>query len=144
MVLDRRGGSLCQLHSCDQILNRRELARAVARLRALKYRNHPTDHLMTKTTYLDDMEGNGIELYCESPEDGHFTIEKYDFAASPTDGTISDGREPLDVAALFSYLKAEDRLDAPLPGETRVGHVHLYVQNVREAVDFVQWFVKVV
>ena len=92
---------------------------------------------MTKTTYLDDMEGNGIELYCESPEDGHFTIEKYDFAASPTDGTISDGREPLDVAALFSYLKAEDRLDAPLPGETRVGHVHLYVQNVREAVDFV-------
>ena len=49
--------------------NRRELARAVGRLFALKYRNYPTDHIMTKTTYLDDPEGNGIELYAESPED---------------------------------------------------------------------------
>jgi len=72
--------------------NRRELARAVVRLRALKYRNYPTDHLMTKTTYLDDPEGNGIVLYCESPEDGHFTIENHDFATLCTDGTFSDGR----------------------------------------------------
>ena len=40
--------------------NRRELARAVARLFAMRYLNHPTDHIMTKTTYLDDPEGNGI------------------------------------------------------------------------------------
>ena len=99
---------------------------------------------MTKTTYLDDPEGNGIELYCESPEDGYFNIENHDFGARRKDGTFSEGCEPLDVAALFSHLKAEDKLDAPLPGETRVGHVHLHVQNVREAVDFVQWFVKVV
>lgn len=32
--------------------NRRELARAVARLSVLKYRNYPTDHIMTKTTWL--------------------------------------------------------------------------------------------
>ena len=71
------------------------MARVVARLRALKYRNHPTDHLMTKTTYLDDPESNGIELYCELPEDGHFTIEIHDFAARRTDGTFSDGRKHL-------------------------------------------------
>src|SRR6185369_16186079 len=50
--------------------NKRELAIAMARLFAIKYPNSPTDHIMTKTTYLDDLEGNGIELYCESPEDG--------------------------------------------------------------------------
>ena len=50
--------------------NRRELAIAIARLFAIKYPNAPTDHILTKTTYLDDLEGNGIELYCESPEDG--------------------------------------------------------------------------
>ena len=50
--------------------NRKELARAIARLYALQYQNYPTDHIMTKTTYLDDPEGNGIELYAESPEDG--------------------------------------------------------------------------
>ena len=37
--------------------NRRELARVMARLFALKYLNYPTDHIMTKTTYLDDPEG---------------------------------------------------------------------------------------
>ena len=50
--------------------DRRELAIAMARLFALKYPNSPTDHIMTKTTYLDDLEHNGIELYAESPEDG--------------------------------------------------------------------------
>jgi len=52
--------------------DQRELARVMARLFALKYRNYPTDHIMTKTTYLDDPEGNGIELYTESPEDGQW------------------------------------------------------------------------
>ncbi len=116
--------------------NRRELARAVARLSALKYRNYPTDHIMTKTTYLDDPEGNGIELYCESPEDGTFIIENNDFVTRRADGTLSNGRESLDVQALFSHLKTDDKLDDPLPPETRVGHVHLHVRNVQEAVDF--------
>ena len=116
--------------------NRRELARALARLHALQYRNHPTDHIMTKTTYLDDPEGNGIELYCESPEDGCFTIEDNDFVTRRTDGTLSDGREPLDVAALFRHLKADDKPGAPLPPETRVGHVHLHVRNVQAAAAF--------
>ena len=97
---------------------------------------------MTKTTYLDDPEGNGIELYCELPEDGYFANENHDFVTCCTNGTLSDCREPLDVAALFSYLKAEDKLDAPLPSETRVVHVHL--RNVRAAVDCLQWVVNFV
>ncbi len=116
--------------------NRRELARAVARLFALKYRNSPTDHIMTKTTYLDDPEGNGIELYCESPEDGSWTLKDGKYETRRTDGSWSDGREALDVEALLTHLKEEDRLDAPISLETRMGHVHLHVRNIQEAVDF--------
>jgi catechol 2,3-dioxygenase len=116
--------------------NRRELARAVARLFALKYPNYPTDHIMTKSTYLDDAEGNGIELYTESPEDGTWSMANGTFEARRADGTISNGREPLDLDALFGHLRDADRLDVPISAETRVGHMHLHVRNVDEAVDF--------
>jgi len=116
--------------------DRRELARVVARLLSLRVRNYPTDHIMTKTTYLDDPEGNGIELYAESPEDGVFEISGDQFSARRADGTPTDGREPLDVDALLSHLREGDRLDAPAPHITRIGHIHLHVANVDEAVDF--------
>jgi len=116
--------------------NRRELARAVARLFSLKIRNSPTDHIMTKTTYLSDPEGNGIELYAESPEDGWFGVENGSFVARRADGSPSDGREPLDLQALFALLQPGDALDLPLPEGTRLGHVHLHVRDLQEAVDF--------
>jgi catechol 2,3-dioxygenase len=116
--------------------DRRELAIAMARLFAIKYPHSPTDHIMTKTTYLDDLEGNGIELYCESPEDGWMGYENDQYIARRADGSLSNGREPLDVDALFSHLKEDERLDVSIPPETRVGHVHLHVRNVDEALNF--------
>jgi catechol 2,3-dioxygenase len=116
--------------------NRRELAIAMGRLFALKYPNAPTDHIMTKTTYLDDLEHNGIELYCESPEDGSWTIKDGNFDARRADGSWSDGREALDVEALFTNLKEGDSLDAPIPPDAKIGHVHLHVRDINEAVDF--------
>jgi catechol 2,3-dioxygenase len=116
--------------------NRRELARALARLFVLKYPNSPTDHIMTKTTYLDDLEGNGIELYAESPEDGTWTMANGEYVTRRADGSLSDGREPLDVDALLTHLKEDDRLDVLIPPETRVGHIHLHVRDIDEAVDF--------
>lgn len=116
--------------------NRRELAIAMARLFALKVRNSPTDHVMTKTTYLDDPEGNGIELYCESPEDGSWTMKDGKYETRWADGRWSDGREPLDVDALFKHLKEDDKLDAPIPPETKMGHIHLHVRDIPEALDF--------
>jgi catechol 2,3-dioxygenase len=51
---------------------------------ALHYRHYPTDHVVSKTTYLDDPEGQNIELYIPSPEDGTYTVRNgvYDFAPS--------------------------------------------------------------
>lgn len=112
--------------------NRYELARAIARLFALRWPNSPTDHILTKTTYLEDPEGNTIELYCESPEDGIFAVEGGEFIARRADGSPSDGREPLDLDALFSHLGESESFDAPVPLETRIGHFHLHVSNMDE------------
>jgi len=116
--------------------NRHELAIAVARLFAIKYPNSPTDHIMTKTTYLDDLEQNGIELYCESPEDGTWTFKDGKFESRRKDGSWSDGREALDLNELFSHLTEDDKLDVSVPPEMHIGHVHLHVRDIDEAVDF--------
>jgi len=97
----RYPGTTGLYHFAILLPNRRELARAIGRLFALRYRNYPTDHVMTKTTYLDDPEGQNIELYADTPEDGTFELSNGVLSARRADGTPSDGREPLDVAALL-------------------------------------------
>ncbi len=132
----RRRGTTGLYHFAILLPDRRELARAIGRLFALRYRNYPTDHIMTKTTYLDDLEGNGIELYTESPEDGMWSLANGEYVTRRADGSLSDGREPLDVEALLRHLKEDDRLDTPMPPETKIGHVHLHVRDIAHAVDF--------
>src|SRR6266566_1386947 len=57
-------------HFAIVVPDRRELARVVARLGHMGWDQYPTDHVMTKANYLWDPDGNGIEIYTESPEDG--------------------------------------------------------------------------
>jgi hypothetical protein len=91
---------------------------------------------MTKTTYLDDPEGQNIELYADTPEDGTFEVVDGTLNARHADGTPSDGREPLDVGALLRELTPEDRLDQPMPPDTTMGHVHLYVADLAATMRF--------
>jgi catechol 2,3-dioxygenase len=123
-------------HFAILLPSRRELARAIGRLYSLRYPNYPTDHVMTKTTYLDDPEGNNIELYADTPEDGTFSLVNGVLVARHANGASSDGREPLDVEALFRELAAEDRLDQPMPPETTMGHFHLYVADLDATMRF--------
>lgn len=134
--LKRYRGTTGLYHFAILFPNRKELARVMARLFSLRYENYPTDHIMTKTTYLDDPEGNGIELYAESPEDGTWSLANGEYITTRADGTLSNGREPLNVNALFALLSQDDDLEQGIPSETRVGHVHLHVRNIEEAVDF--------
>ena len=116
--------------------DRRELARSVARLFDLRYPNYPTDHLMTETTYLDDPEGNGIELYTDTPERGRWAMSDDGFAAVDADGNPHSGRESLDVEALLQHLQPGDALDQSAPEGTVIGHVHLHVADIAEANHF--------
>jgi catechol 2,3-dioxygenase len=116
--------------------DRREEARLIARLFSLGYPNYPTDHIQTKSTYVDDPEGNNIEVYTESPEDGTFSVVNHLFVARRADGSLSNGREAIDVEAFLKNLQPGDRLDERMPATTRMGHFHLYVADLDETMHF--------
>jgi catechol 2,3-dioxygenase len=114
----------------------KELARAMARVFSLRYPNSPTDHGISMTTYLDDLEGNNIELYIRTLDRAVYETSNGQLAVRYADGHIGSGRDPLDVEALFSELTEEDRLDVPLPEGTRIGHVHLYGSSLEASMSF--------
>lgn len=132
----RARGTMGLYHFALLYPSRRELARAIARLFAMRYPNAPTDHVISKTTYLDDVEGQNIELYVRSLEDGFFGTRDGQLVIERADGTPSDGREPLDLDALFAHLEPDDTLDAPLPANLALGHVHIYGNNLAASLRF--------
>jgi catechol 2,3-dioxygenase len=123
-------------HLAIVVPDRRELARVIGRLAALRWQQSPTDHVMTKADYLWDPDGNGIEIYTDTPEDGTMGFARGTFAAYDKDGNPRSGRDPIDLDELFSHLREDDRLHDPMPEGTKMGHVHLHVADVDDALRF--------
>jgi catechol 2,3-dioxygenase len=123
-------------HVALHFTERREFARALARLFAHRYPHSPTDHLVTETTYVWDPDGNGVEFTFETPERGALVIVNGQYAGRTPDGRVTSGRDPLDLDSVFSELTSQDDPDAPIPGGLRVGHVHLHVPHLADALRF--------
>ena len=123
-------------HLALLVPDRRELARVIGRLAHLRWEQYPTDHVMTKANYLWDPDGNGIEIYAESPEDGTMGMVNGTFGAWDKDGRPRSGRDPIDLEELFGHLREDDRLETPMPEATKMGHVHLHVADVDDALRF--------
>lgn len=87
-----------------------------------------SDHGVSEAVYLQDAEGNGIELYRDRPRDAW---------GREADGDIRMATLPLDLDAIVAELPAAAReatfADAGVPAGTRVGHVHLQVADLAEA-----------
>lgn len=113
-----------------------ELARAMARLYQLRWPHSPTDHGVSMTTYLEDTEGNTIELYIRTLDRAEWWSENGQMGVRYSDGRIGTGRDPLDVEALLAELDPDTVLDRPLPEGTRLGHVHLYGNSLERMMDF--------
>jgi catechol 2,3-dioxygenase len=79
-----------------------------------------SDHGVSEAFYLDDPEGNGIEVYVDRPP------EMWDWV----DGMVNMPTEALDIGKLVAVLgeRAEPYRDAP--AGLRVGHVHLRVGDL--------------
>ncbi|MBX3093451.1 MAG: VOC family protein [Cryobacterium sp.] len=113
-----------------------DFARILLRLARAGWRLSPTDHVMSKAIYLLDPDGITVEITLETPERMRETVMS-DGAMHVvhSDGTISSGRDPLDVQAVLATLHDDDT-SVPVPVGTRVGHVHLYVGDLDAAYQF--------
>ena len=85
------------------------------------------DHGYSEAIYLEDLEGNGIELYRDKP------VTEWDIRG---DGRIIGVTEELSAQAIYELGKELDPFI--IASGTRMGHVHLSVKNSREASSFYQ------
>ncbi len=113
-----------------------EFARILASLYKQGIRHAPTDHTLTMATYLWDPEGNGIEIYVDTPERGRWEFSGENYYAIDAEGNMRSGRDPIDVQALFDRLGAGVDLTPHLPETTTMGHVHLHVDDLHAAERF--------
>ena len=80
--------------------NRYELAKAFKILWETKYPiEGASDHGITESIYINDPDGNGIELYCDRPRDEWPTDD---------DGNLILLTQPLDLPDLLSELNIQD------------------------------------
>lgn len=85
-----------------------------------------SDHLVSEAIYLDDPEGNGIEIYRDRARD------EWDY--NP-EGTVAMATRPLDLQALYDETLKEDRF-AGMANGTAIGHIHLQVSDIPQADGF--------
>ena len=85
------------------------------------------DHGYSEAVYLEDLEGNGIELYRDKPE-AEWDIRE--------DGRIIGVTEELSAQDICQLGKEIDPF--AIASGTSMGHVHLSVKNSREASVFYQ------
>src|SRR5262245_6444634 len=84
-----------------------------------------SDHAVSEAFYLDDPEGNGVEVYCDRP------AETWEWAGSDLKITT----DPLDVDSILREV-APGATYPSAPDGLRIGHVHLRVGDVARAEAF--------
>jgi catechol 2,3-dioxygenase len=118
----RRSSGL--FHTAFLVPSRRDLARSVQRVVDAGWSfTGASDHLVSEAMYLDDPEGNGIEIYRDRPRDEW----RY------RDGQLEMATLQLDLDAVMRELDDADRTRAE---GARIGHVHLQVAEIPETGAF--------
>lgn len=103
-------GSTGLYHAAILYPNRRALARALQRLIDHGIRiGGASDHGVSEAIYLDDPDGNGLELYVDRPRD------QWPLAA---DGSLQMVTHPLDLENLLGELGHEEHVPSPASSRT--------------------------
>ena len=96
----------------------------------------PTDHLVSEAIYLWDLDGNGIEITFETPWRGTLGDPESGSYATTSDGKPHSGREPIDLNQMLGELGPNPTLESRMPAGTRIGHVHVHVNDLHQSMAF--------
>jgi catechol 2,3-dioxygenase len=123
----RPPGTTGLFHLAILLQSRADLARALRRVADAGWRlTGASDHLVSEALYLQDPEGNGIEIYRDRPR------EQWRYE----DGQLQMDTLPLDLDSVLGELSAADTEPNGMAPGTRIGHVHLNVAELFAAEDF--------
>jgi catechol 2,3-dioxygenase len=113
-------------HLAILVPTRADLAAAIRRVHGAGWRlTGASDHLVSEALYMNDAEGNGIEIYRDRPR------EEWRHGAS---GELEMATLPLDLRNVLGEVVALQDGLPPMPAGTRIGHVHLQVSEL-DAVE---------
>ncbi|MDF1599812.1 VOC family protein [Mesorhizobium sp. YIM 152430] len=85
-----------------------------------------SDHLVSEALYLNDPEGNGIEIYADRPKE----------TWTRNGGDIAMATERLNIDGLLGEIDASTPVWHGAPEATVIGHVHLRVGDPKVAEDW--------
>jgi catechol 2,3-dioxygenase len=125
-ALNRRASGL--FHLALLTPSRHELAHALLRIAGARWPlDGASDHLVSEALYLSDPDGNGIEIYRDR-----------DRSEWPRDdnGELQMATLRLDLQDLAGELTDTEPVSEALAAESRMGHVHLQVENIARAEAF--------
>jgi catechol 2,3-dioxygenase len=118
-------------HFAILLPSRRDLAVALARVVEGDWRlSGASDHLVSEALYLNDPDGNGIEIYWDRDR----STWRRD-----ADGQLAMATLPLDIEDLLRELDdvpIDQDADALMPAGARIGHMHLQVAELEQIGRF--------
>jgi len=110
-------------HTAFRVPDRAALGAALDRIEAQWRLGDASDHAVSEALYLQDPEGNGIELYRDTPRDVWPTT---------ADGSVNIKSYSLDLDS----IRAASDGAASVSTEADAGHVHLEVTSISAAREF--------
>ncbi len=117
-------------HFALRYATRNDLAHAYRRVVKARYPvTGASDHGVSEAIYLDDPDGNGVELYADRPR-SQWRWQN---------GQIAMVTTPLDLENLLATIAAKPATTAQLP-HADLGHIHLHVKDLAAAERFYSEF----
>ncbi|MEH7010510.1 VOC family protein [Neobacillus niacini] len=124
-AIPKQGRTTGLYHFAILLPERSDLANIVINLVEKGIKFGSSDHLVSEALYLDDPDGNGIEIYIDrDPSEWSWKVEE-----------VAMTVDPLDFKNLLTTVNSGKTWQG-MPEGTVMGHIHLHVSELKKTEEF--------